>query len=76
MIKVTSSNVEALSKKIMTDAKEVSMKHVKNGKLFNVCEYGFTKVSTAESRKCAADKLYKAVNNLPKECGEVFATIV
>ena len=76
MIKVTSSNVEALSKKIMTDAKKVSMKYLKNGKVFGACGYGFTEVSSVESRKCAADKLYNAVKNLPKECGEVFVTVV
>ena len=76
MIKVTGSNLEVLSKKIMTDAKKVSIKHLKDGKLKGFCKYSFTESTTPETRACAADKLYRAVQNLPKECGEFFATIV
>ena len=76
MIKVTSSNLESLSKKIMADAKKVSVKHLKNGKIMGACEYGFTKTSTPESRACAVNKLYNAVNKLPKDSGEVFTTII
>ena len=76
MIKVTNSNVETLSKEIMTNAKKVSMTYLENGKFKGACEYGFTKTSTPESRACAVQKLYHAIEVLPEKCGELFATIV
>ena len=76
MIKVSTSNVENLTKKIMTNAENVSMKYLENGKLKGACEYKFTNLSSPESRASAAKKLDQTLERLPENCGELFTTIV
>ena len=75
MTRVVPANFENLKTKIMTNAKEATIFFVKDSKIKGLCDYGFTKNSTAESRACAVRKLEKALT-LPKDSGEIFAVIV
>lgn len=75
MIKVDRSNVKIFTDKVMTDAKEITLHHFKNGRYKAKSGYKFTDASSQESRACAANKLINAAK-LPEKCGEVFAIII
>ena len=74
MIKITSSNVESLSKKALeATTKNVKFIQKQGDKIVGMKGYLFG-TDSVKTRELVADKIKKAIE-LPKNCGEIFVLL-